>query len=210
MTASDGTRSSFAEVNGTRLSYEVAGMGQPLTLIHAGIADSGMWDSQFSAFARRYRVVRFDMRGFGRSPKPPEPYTPWDDLHGLLEPVCKAICEGKRAFAGAASSKATVLIPPVFAYCSRLQARFQLYTQALTVPGHRADIFARLLHGREYRHRLCAHSSRDGGRARPGRVGHERLSVRGGRSGRALGRDRGGVRRRRHRAGRRVGDADVG
>ncbi len=49
----------------------------------------------------------------------------------MLEPVCKAICGGKRAFAWAASSKATVLITPVFACFSRLKACFQLYTQAL-------------------------------------------------------------------------------
>jgi pimeloyl-ACP methyl ester carboxylesterase len=74
----------MAEVNGTRLYYEVAGEGHPLVLIHAGIADSRMWDDQFDVFAQRYRVIRYDLRGFGRSEVPPGPYTLRDDLLGLL------------------------------------------------------------------------------------------------------------------------------
>lgn len=74
----------MAEVNGTRLYYEVAGEGHPLVLIHAGIADSRMWDDQFALFAERYRVVRYDLRGFGKSECPPGPYTLRDDLYGLL------------------------------------------------------------------------------------------------------------------------------
>lgn len=78
------SQSGMAEVNGTRLYYEVAGEGHPLVLIHAGIADSRMWDDQFDAFAQRYRVIRYDLRGFGRSEVPPGPYALRDDLLGLL------------------------------------------------------------------------------------------------------------------------------
>lgn len=78
------SQSGMAEVNGTRLYYEVAGEGHPLVLIHAGIADSRMWDDQLDVFAQRYRVIRYDLRGFGRSEVPPGPYTLRDDLLGLL------------------------------------------------------------------------------------------------------------------------------
>lgn len=78
------TETGFAEVNGARLYYEVAGVGHPLTLIHAGIADHRMWDDQFGAFAARYRVIRYDLRGFGQSSLPPGPYSMVDDLRGLL------------------------------------------------------------------------------------------------------------------------------
>ena len=74
----------FAEVNGARLYYEVAGAGHPLTLIHAGIADHQMWDDQFAAFAARCRVIRYDLRGFGQSTLPPGPYSMVDDLRALL------------------------------------------------------------------------------------------------------------------------------
>jgi 3-oxoadipate enol-lactonase len=76
----------FAEVKGAKLYYEVMGAGHPLVLLHEGIADSRMYDDQFNAFAQRYRVVRFDLRGFGRSDLPPgdEPVALYEDLYGLL------------------------------------------------------------------------------------------------------------------------------
>ena len=61
----------FAEVYGAKLYNEVTGTGHPLVLLHEGIADSRMYDAQFHAFAQRYRVVRFDLRGFGQSDLPP-------------------------------------------------------------------------------------------------------------------------------------------
>ena len=69
----------------TGLDYEVAGEGSPVVLVHAGIADSRMWDPQWEAFQRGHRVVRFDMRGFGRSPLAPGRYSPPADLVALLE-----------------------------------------------------------------------------------------------------------------------------
>ncbi len=76
----------FAEVNGAKLYYEVMGAGHPLVLLHEGIADSRMYDDQFNPFAQRYRVVRFDLRGFGQSDLPPgdEPVALYEDLYGLL------------------------------------------------------------------------------------------------------------------------------
>lgn len=76
--------SGFAEVNGAKLYYEVAGSGHPLVLCHAGIADNRMWDDQFSLFAERYRVIRYDLRGFGQSNLSPGPFSWSEDLYGLL------------------------------------------------------------------------------------------------------------------------------
>ncbi len=75
----------FADVNGARLYYEVAGSGHPLVLVHAGIADSRMWDDQFDVFARRYKVIRYDMRGYGKTAIVDGPFSHRDDLHGLLK-----------------------------------------------------------------------------------------------------------------------------
>lgn len=76
----------IAEVNGTRLYYEVAGAGQPLVLVHGFGVDSRIWDDQFESFAQRHRVVRYDARGFGRSALPTRAsYAHHDDLRALLE-----------------------------------------------------------------------------------------------------------------------------
>jgi pimeloyl-ACP methyl ester carboxylesterase len=79
-------RSGFAEVNGARLFYEIAGAGPALALIHGFGLDARMWDDQFAVFAQRYRVLRYDARGFGRSAVPAsEPYSHAEDLRALLE-----------------------------------------------------------------------------------------------------------------------------
>jgi len=75
----------FAEVNGARIAYDVAGSGHPLLLLHAGIGDRRMWDTQIPAFAQRFTVIRCDARGFGETRKPPAPYSPVEDVVGLLE-----------------------------------------------------------------------------------------------------------------------------
>jgi len=75
-----------AEVNGTRLYYEVAGSGHPLVLIHGMSLDTRMWDAQFEPFAHHYQVVRYDARGFGKSALPTGgSYAHTDDLKALLE-----------------------------------------------------------------------------------------------------------------------------
>jgi pimeloyl-ACP methyl ester carboxylesterase len=76
----------FAPVNGTRLYYEIAGKGEGLVLIHGGNLDSRMWDDQFAPYAKRYRVVRYDVRGFGGSVRPSDQaYLDADDLAALLD-----------------------------------------------------------------------------------------------------------------------------
>jgi 3-oxoadipate enol-lactonase len=44
-----------------------------------------MWDPQWEAFSRSHRVLRYDMRGFGRSPIGPGRYSHARDLLRLLE-----------------------------------------------------------------------------------------------------------------------------
>ena len=79
------TETGIADVNGAQLAYVVAGQGHPFVMVHAGICDSRMWDPQFEYFARHYRVIRYDMRGFGRSSMPPGPATVRGDLYGVLQ-----------------------------------------------------------------------------------------------------------------------------
>lgn len=74
-----------AEVNGASIHYEIRGEGEPLVLVHAGIADSRMWEPQMEEFARRYRVIRYDMRGFGGTDLVPGPYSLHEDLREMLD-----------------------------------------------------------------------------------------------------------------------------
>ena len=69
----------------TGVYYEVAGDGPPVILSHAGIADSRMWDPQWETFPRSHRVVRYDNRGYGRSPHSPGTYSLPADLIALLD-----------------------------------------------------------------------------------------------------------------------------
>lgn len=79
------THTGFADVNGTRLYYEMAGSGHPLVLIHGFTLDTRMWDDQFEVFAARYQVLRYDLRGFGKSAVPTDtPYPHPDDLPALM------------------------------------------------------------------------------------------------------------------------------
>lgn len=75
-----------AEVNNTLLYYEVAGSGEPIIFLHGFTLDTRMWDEQFNYFAKEYRVIRYDLRGFGRSAVPTEEsFAPIDDLKAILD-----------------------------------------------------------------------------------------------------------------------------
>ena len=74
----------FVESNGTELYYEMMGEGHLLVLIHGGYMDRRMWDDQFLLFAEHYKVIRYDVRGFGKSELPQIPYADRQDLHNLL------------------------------------------------------------------------------------------------------------------------------
>ena len=66
------------------LYFEAAGTGPGLAFIHAGIADSRMWDAEYAGFAPRFRVVRLDLRGFGRSPLAPGRFAYHEDVAEVL------------------------------------------------------------------------------------------------------------------------------
>jgi 3-oxoadipate enol-lactonase len=67
------------------LWHEAAGEGRPVLLIHEGICDSRMWESQWRSFPQFHRTVRCDLRGFGQTPLPAEPYSNARDVVELLD-----------------------------------------------------------------------------------------------------------------------------
>ena len=76
----------IAEVNGTRIYFEISGAGHAVVFIHGFTLDTRMWDDQFEYFAKEFQVVRYDMRGFGKSAVPThQEYSHVEDLKALLE-----------------------------------------------------------------------------------------------------------------------------
>ena len=60
------------------------GSGPVLVLLHEGVGDSRMWDPVWSDLAACCRVIRYDVRGFGRSPAATEEFTLLGDLRAVL------------------------------------------------------------------------------------------------------------------------------
>lgn len=74
-----------AQVNGTSLYYESKGKGFPIIFVSGGgILDRRGWDEQFETFAAHYRVIRYDVRGIGKSARPQASFSHSDDLNALL------------------------------------------------------------------------------------------------------------------------------
>ena len=78
-----------ARVNGVELYYEETGEGYPLILSHEFAGDYRSWEPQVRYFARRYRVITWNYRGFPPSEVPDDPaaYSEEhlvEDLYGLL------------------------------------------------------------------------------------------------------------------------------
>jgi 3-oxoadipate enol-lactonase len=108
----------MAAINGTHLYYEQAGSGHPLVLIHGFTLNTQMWDDQFSLFARNYKVIRYDMRGSGKSALPvEEPFTEVDDLRALLDALGVS-----RAFVMGLSRGGSVAIDFALVYPERTSA----------------------------------------------------------------------------------------
>jgi pimeloyl-ACP methyl ester carboxylesterase len=74
--------------NGVRSYYEVYGEGRPLVLIHANPFDRRLWTYQIARFSPFYKVIAMDLRGYGNTDKPENPFT----LSDLTDDVL-AICD---------------------------------------------------------------------------------------------------------------------
>jgi len=76
---------SFAQIDGAKLYYEECGTGsQTVVLIHDGVVNSAVWDEVWPEFCKHFHAIRYDRRGYGRSPAATTWYSETDDLALLL------------------------------------------------------------------------------------------------------------------------------
>lgn len=89
-------RKAIVNIADTEIYYEVAGKGEWLCMIHGNTMDTRVWDAQFDFFSQYYRVLRYDLRGCGKSAEPKGIYAFDQDLKSLLDylQVDKAIMMG--------------------------------------------------------------------------------------------------------------------
>lgn len=76
---------SFVEVDGSRLYYEECGTGpKAVVLLHDGVVNSAVWDDVWPTLCKQFHVIRYDRRGYGRSPATKKPYYEADDVAAIL------------------------------------------------------------------------------------------------------------------------------
>ena len=75
------------DVDGAHIAYRIDGEGPDLVLVHAGIADMRMWDPLVALLARRFRIVRYDMRGHGETTTSGGGFSDSDDLVALMSAI---------------------------------------------------------------------------------------------------------------------------
>jgi len=79
---------SYATVNGIKICYETKGSGYPVILVHGFGVKKEDWIAQFGPLSERFKVIRFDNRGAGKSDRPKIIYTMEifaDDIKGLMD-----------------------------------------------------------------------------------------------------------------------------
>lgn len=77
----------ISRANGVDIYYERAGSGPPLLMLHALPYDHNLWLYQVARYSARYTIITLDLRGWGRSAKPNEPFSLRDmgqDALGVL------------------------------------------------------------------------------------------------------------------------------
>ena len=98
----DGT---FAAVEGGRVWYQTCGAGpKAMVLIHDGSLHSATWDDVWPLFCKDFHVVRYDRRGYGRSPAATQPYSRTDDVVAVMRAagMARAVVVGASAGGGIA------------------------------------------------------------------------------------------------------------
>ena len=78
----------FAIVNGIKICYEIHGEGYPVILVHGFGFRKESWMGQFPILSRKFKVIRLDNRGAGKSDRPDIPYSMEifvEDIRALMD-----------------------------------------------------------------------------------------------------------------------------
>ena len=75
----------LSRFEGAKIYYEECGTGdEALLLVHDGVVHSAVWDDVWPVFCNNFHTIRYDRRGYGRSPVSTSWYTETDDMLALL------------------------------------------------------------------------------------------------------------------------------
>ena len=79
------SQGAFLDVDGARLYYEECGSApHAVVLVHDGVLHSAAWDDVWLDFCKHFHTIRYDRRGYGRSPVANHGYYATDDLAAVL------------------------------------------------------------------------------------------------------------------------------
>ena len=88
---------SFLSVEGSQIYFEECGTSpQTVVFLHDGVLHCAAWDEVWPEFCRHFHTIRYDRRGYGRSPVATSGYFETDDLAALLRhlKVSRAVIVG--------------------------------------------------------------------------------------------------------------------
>lgn len=75
----------YLDVNDGQLFYTVTGEGDPLLMIHGNFNDHQIWNDQVDSLSSCYKLIRYDLRGYGLSSTPLSSFSPVEDLKALVD-----------------------------------------------------------------------------------------------------------------------------
>lgn len=102
------TQSTYANVNGNRIFYEVHGDGKPLILLHGGIQATAGFGPTIEALARRRRVIAVHLQGHGHTPDLDRPLR-YEQLADDVAALVRELGLGKADFMGYSLGGGTAL-----------------------------------------------------------------------------------------------------
>lgn len=117
------------ELNGQKIFYEDSGGDGPVIVLgHGFLMTHEMFDAQVKLLAPKYRVIRHDQRGFGKTETDGKPFTYWDCADDAVR-----LCDHlgiERAIFGGMSQGGFVSLRIALRYPQRVKALVLISTQA--------------------------------------------------------------------------------